>query len=117
MAAGISSRAVGDEHVTEDNTEVCMASQDFACGAIPGPLENACVTANHDGDAPGYDPGEKLTRLSRLSEESPELRESMRECELLSQVLMAHSRISARITGQISEEADAIGRGSPLFTL
>lgn len=105
--------ASGSEHVTEGVTEFAVVTaRDSVCEAAPGVLENATPTTEF-----GSDPDEELSRLARLSEENPDLRESIRECELLSHALIAQSSISATITCRTMEEVDAIGRGPEVFAV
>ncbi len=82
---------------------------------IPGPPENVCAEDKTDFGDHRAVPGQEHTRLARLREETPELSDSIRECDLLSLALMAHAQTSACINGQIDEDAEAIGRGAPLF--
>lgn len=104
--------ASGSEHVTEEVTEFAAeTARDSAREAVPDLLENAPTTEF------GSDPDEELSRLARLSEENPDLRESIRECELLSHALIAQSSISATITCRTMEEVDAIDRGPEVFAV
>jgi hypothetical protein len=96
--------------VTEELTDIAIeTARDSGCEPVPGLLENACATPIADF---GSDPDEELSCLARLSAENPELRQAIRECESLSQALIAHSQISARTTSQMLDQADAIGRRS-----
>lgn len=105
--------ASGSEHVTEEVTEFAIeTARDSAREAASGLLENAPPTTEFGGD-----PDEELSRLARLSEENPDLRESIRECELLSHALIAQSSISATITCRTMEEVDAIDRGPEVFAV
>lgn len=105
--------ASGSEHVTEEVTEFAVeTARDSAREAASGLLENAPPTTEFGGD-----PDEELSRLARLSEENPDLRESIRECELLSHALIAQSSISAGITCRTMEEVDAINRGPEIFAV
>lgn len=93
---------------------------DFAAGpvgncadeAAPGLLDDAASTTVFGGD-----PDEEFSRLARLSRENPELRESIRECELLSHALIAQSSISASIACRTMVEVDAIDRGPEIFAV
>lgn len=89
------------EHVIQDNAELPAA--------VPSaPRESACATTNLDYDGHHNNLDEELTHAVRLGAGIPQLGKSIRECELLSHALIAHSRVAERITGQIIEEADAI---------
>ena len=103
--------------MNDDSTEVQLASRESAPSPIPGAMDDECATTDNDFSNRRDVPGKEHSSFVRLCEETPELSESIRECELLSLAMFAHAQIATRITGQIDEEADAIGRGSPLFSM
>lgn len=83
--------------------------------AIPDLRENVWTASaqNFGGNKNGA--FEERARLVHLSEDKPELSESIRECELLCHALIAHSQLSEDIASSTMDEVEAVGRGSEVF--
>lgn len=82
---------------------------------VPDLRENAWATSAQNFGRSKNDRAEEHAGPVRLSEDTHELSESIRECELLCHALIAHSQISERIASCTMDEVEAVGRGSEVF--